>query len=117
LPCVVVRTGWVERKLTAKELLLVWDLPATTIKNASVVVGKRLSQENMVPFKVRIHVAEANRVALTEGTKGATSCSGGVHERRNRVGKVGRRRSATDDRGSFRRLHSYIIPRRRFQRR
>jgi hypothetical protein len=37
----------------------VWDLPATTIKNASVVVGKRLSQEKMVPFKVRIHVTEA----------------------------------------------------------
>jgi hypothetical protein len=68
LPCVVVRTEWVERKPTAKDLLLVWDLPATTIKNASVVVGNRLSQDNMVPFKIRIHVAEAIRVALTEGT-------------------------------------------------
>jgi hypothetical protein len=71
MPCVVARTGWVERKLTAKEWLLAWDLPAMTIKNASVVVGKRLSQEKVLPFKVRIHVAAAIRVAMMEGTKGA----------------------------------------------
>jgi hypothetical protein len=43
LPCVLASTGWVERILTVKELLLAWDLPATTIKNAAENVGKRLS--------------------------------------------------------------------------
>jgi hypothetical protein len=64
-----VSNGWVESNLRAKELLLLaWDLPATTIKNAPVVVGKLLSWERLVPFREGIHVAEAIRVALTEGT-------------------------------------------------
>jgi hypothetical protein len=40
LPCVLASTGWVERILTVKELLLAWDLPATTIKNAAENVGR-----------------------------------------------------------------------------
>jgi hypothetical protein len=87
----VVRTGWVERKLTAKELLLAWDLPATTINNALVVVGNRLSQEKMAPFKVR-QSAATWRPYLCEGYCGRQAP---VFEVR-----VCRRRSRVTDWGS-----------------
>jgi hypothetical protein len=35
LPCVLARTGWVERKMTAKDLLLGWDLPVSGCPKAT----------------------------------------------------------------------------------
>jgi hypothetical protein len=64
LPYVKSPTQWVERYLSPKELLLAWDLPATTIKDAPEEVSSLLSTLRMVPFKIRFHLGESAGNAL-----------------------------------------------------
>jgi hypothetical protein len=64
LPYVKSPTQWVERYLSPNELLLAWDLPATTIKDAPEEVAGPLSTLKMVPFKIRFHLGEPAGNAL-----------------------------------------------------
>ncbi|GKY95914.1 hypothetical protein MPSEU_000552000 [Mayamaea pseudoterrestris] len=55
VPSVFSRTGFVRRKLSSKEVNLVWDLPATITKSCPPRLVERLVEEVRLPFKIRVH--------------------------------------------------------------